>query len=72
MDKYLDTYTLRTMLKKYSEFLQFPIEMWAEKTEYEQVPDESAEVKEGEEPKMKTVPKRRTLGKPSTPRRHCG
>merc|ERR1719401_74229 len=57
MDKYLDTYTLRNMLKKYSEFLQFPIQIWAEKTEYEQVPDETAEVKEGEEPKMKTVPK---------------
>merc|ERR1712151_238189 len=52
-----DDYTLRTMLKKYSEFLQFPIEMWAEKTEYETVPDPDAEVKEGEEPKTKTVPK---------------
>ena len=56
-DKYLDDYTLRDMLKKYSEFLSFPIEMWAEKTEYETVPDPDAEVKEGEEPPTKTVPR---------------
>merc|ERR1740129_2591696 len=56
-DKYLDDFTIREMLKRYSEFIQFPIELWAEKTEYEQVPDPEAEVKEGEEPKMKTVPK---------------
>lgn len=29
--------------------------MWAEKTSYDQVPDTSVEVAEGEEPKMKTV-----------------
>eukprot|EP00427_Karlodinium_veneficum_P016710 CAMPEP_0169139996 /NCGR_PEP_ID=MMETSP1015-20121227/43340_1 /TAXON_ID=342587 /ORGANISM="Karlodinium micrum, Strain CCMP2283" /LENGTH=772 /DNA_ID=CAMNT_0009205885 /DNA_START=69 /DNA_END=2387 /DNA_ORIENTATION=+ len=59
MDKYTDTSTVRQMLKKYSEFLQFPIEVWSEKTEYETVPDEAANVNltEGEEPKTKTVPK---------------
>ena len=31
-DKYLDDYTLRDMLKRYSEFISFPIELWAEKT----------------------------------------
>ena len=56
-DKYLDDYTLRKMLKKYSEFISFPIEMWAEKTEYDTVPDPDAEVKEGEEPPTKTVPR---------------
>jgi heat shock protein beta len=56
-DKYLDDATIRDMLKKYSEFIQFPIELWAEKTEYEEVPDPDAEVNEGEEPKTKTVPK---------------
>jgi len=56
-DKYLDDYTLRDMLKRYSEFISFPIELWAEKTTYETVPDPDAEVKEGEEPPTKTVPK---------------
>jgi molecular chaperone HtpG len=56
-DKYLDDYTLRSMLKRYSEFISFPIELWAEKTEYDTVPDPDAEVKEGEEPPTKTVPR---------------
>jgi heat shock protein beta len=55
-DKYIDDYTLRGMLKKYSEFISFPIELWAEKTDYVEVLDDEAEQKEGEEPKMKTVP----------------
>jgi len=37
------------MLKRYSEFISFPIELWTEKTEYETVPDKEAEVKEGED-----------------------
>lgn len=45
------------MLKRYSEFISFPIELWTEKTEYETVPDPDAEVAEGEEPKTKSVPK---------------
>jgi hypothetical protein len=45
------------MLKRYSEFISFPIELWTEKTEYQTVPDPDAEVAEGEEPKTKSVPK---------------
>merc|ERR1719311_1512962 len=45
------------MLKRYSEFVAFPIELWSEKTTYETVPDEEAEVKEGEERPTKSVPK---------------
>ena len=56
-DKYIDDYTLRDMLKRYSEFISFPIELWAEKTEYDTIPDPDAEVKEGEEPPTKTVPR---------------
>merc|ERR1719335_12339 len=56
-DKYLDDYTLRDMLKKYSDFISFPIELWAEKTEYDTVPDPDAEVEEGEEAPTKTVPR---------------
>ena len=58
-DRYLEEMTLRRLLKRYSEFLQFPIELYAEKTEYEQVVDEEATAKDenGTEPIMKNVPK---------------
>ena len=56
-DKFLDQFTVRDMLKRYSEFISFPIELWTEKTEYVTVPDPDAEVAEGEEPKTKTVPR---------------
>ena len=46
---------IKELSTRYSEFISFPIEVWAEKTSYDQVPDTSAEVAEGEEPKMKTV-----------------
>ena len=57
--EYLEEMTLRRLLKRYSEFLQFPIELYAEKTEYEQVVDEEATAKDenGTEPIMKNVPK---------------
>lgn len=55
---YLDAYKMEELLQKYSEFIEFPISVWKEKTEYKQVPDEeaNAELAEGEKPKMKTVP----------------
>jgi len=57
-DEYTDEYKLRDMLKRYSSFITFPIELYAEKTDYEQVPDEEAPpAKDGEEPKTKTVAK---------------
>jgi HSP90 family molecular chaperone len=68
-DEYTDEFKLRDMLRRYSSFIQFPIELWAEKTEYEQVPDTDAPADEGadgeegdegdepKEPKMKTVSK---------------
>lgn len=46
---------IKELSTRYSEFISFPIEVWAEKTSYDQVPDTSVEVEEGEEPKMKTV-----------------
>lgn len=55
-EEYLDTVKLKTLLQRYSEFVQFPIELWTEKTEYDQVPDDTAPPPaEGEAPKMKTV-----------------
>ena len=56
-EKYADDFTLRDMLKRYSEFISFPIELWSEKTEYDDVPDMEAEVKEGEERPTKSVPR---------------
>jgi len=61
--KYLQQYTLSELLMKYSEFIEFPIHLWKETTEYIKEIDTEASksLKEGEEPKMKTVPKK-TLG----------
>ena len=68
--EYLENFRLNTLLKKYSEFISFPIYCWEEKTEMEEVVDEDAMKeeeeklkKEGKEPekdakpKMKKVPK---------------
>lgn len=43
---------------KYSEFIEYPISVFASKTDYKQIPDEEAnkDLKEGEVEKMKTVP----------------
>lgn len=55
---YLEASKLEELLQRYSEFIEFPISIWKEKTEYKQVPDEDAnkDLAEGETPKMKTVP----------------
>merc|ERR1712003_304610 len=55
---YLEAAKIEELLQRYSEFIEFPISVWKEKTEYKQVPDEEAnkDLEEGEEPKMKTVP----------------
>jgi len=60
--EYLEEGTLRRLLKRYSEFLQFPIELLAEKTEYVAVVDEEATAKKkseenATEPVMKSEPK---------------
>jgi len=54
--EYMEPAKLEELLQHYSEFVEFPISVWKESTEYKQVPDLEAEVVEGEEPKMKTVP----------------
>eukprot|EP00445_Apocalathium_hangoei_P058630 CAMPEP_0204091068 /NCGR_PEP_ID=MMETSP0360-20130528/189216_1 /ASSEMBLY_ACC=CAM_ASM_000342 /TAXON_ID=268821 /ORGANISM="Scrippsiella Hangoei, Strain SHTV-5" /LENGTH=632 /DNA_ID=CAMNT_0051040333 /DNA_START=84 /DNA_END=1978 /DNA_ORIENTATION=- len=55
--EYLDSGKLSDLLKKYSEFITFPIELWNEKVQYDQVPDESSQAKPGEKQKMKSVPR---------------
>jgi heat shock protein beta len=49
---------LQSLLEHYSEFIEFPIKVWKETVEYKKVPDDEAnkDLKEGEEPKMKTIP----------------
>ncbi|CAM9196802.1 unnamed protein product [Choristocarpus tenellus] len=54
-EEYLDDFKIKELTTRYSEFISFPIEVWSEKTNYDQVPDTSQEVAEGEEPKTKTV-----------------
>jgi heat shock protein beta len=56
--EYLQSSKIQELLNRYSEFIEFPISVWKQKTEYKQVPDEEAnkDLPEGEEPKMKTVP----------------
>ncbi|CAE8691220.1 unnamed protein product [Polarella glacialis] len=55
--EYLDSGKLSDLVKRYSEFITFPIELWNEKVQYDQVVDESAPKKEGDKPKMKSVPR---------------
>jgi len=55
-DEYVDEFKLRDMLKRYSSFIVFPIELWSEKTDYKQEVDADAPAPaEGEAPKMKSV-----------------
>eukprot|EP00545_Synedropsis_sp_CCMP1620_P006797 CAMPEP_0119025512 /NCGR_PEP_ID=MMETSP1176-20130426/33865_1 /TAXON_ID=265551 /ORGANISM="Synedropsis recta cf, Strain CCMP1620" /LENGTH=772 /DNA_ID=CAMNT_0006981059 /DNA_START=19 /DNA_END=2337 /DNA_ORIENTATION=- len=56
--EYADFAKIEELLLRYSEFVEFPISVWKEKTEYKKVPDVEAnkELPEGDEPKMKTVP----------------
>lgn len=55
---YLEASKIEELLQRYSEFIEFPLSVWKEKTEYKQVPDDEAnkDLPDGEEPKMKTVP----------------
>lgn len=56
--EYLESSTIEDLLNRYSEYIEFPIQLYKETTEYVQVPDEEAnkDLPEGETPKMKTVP----------------
>ena len=35
--RYADEYKLRDMLRRYSSFITFPIDLWSEKTDYAEV-----------------------------------
>jgi molecular chaperone HtpG len=57
-NEYVDPSKMEELLQRYSEFIEFPISVFKQTTEYKKVPDEEAnkDLAEGEEPKMKTVP----------------
>ena len=59
--EYAEPSKLQSLLEHYSEFIEFPIKVWKETIEYKKVPDveANANLKEDEEPKMKTVPETR-------------
>eukprot|EP00922_Rhytidocystis_sp_ex-Travisia-forbesii_P014958 GHVS01022371.1.p1 GENE.GHVS01022371.1~~GHVS01022371.1.p1 ORF type:complete len:838 (+),score=194.76 GHVS01022371.1:346-2859(+) len=57
-DEYLEDYKIKDLLRKYSEFVQYPIQVWSEKVEYERVTDNKALLKAGEKPRIKTVTRR--------------
>jgi len=56
--EFLQEGKLRDLAKKYSQFMSFPIFLRVEKSTEEEVVDEDAEVKEGEEPKKKKITKK--------------
>ena len=68
-EDYLEDLKVKSLVQRYSEFVNFPIKVWTKKTTYEQVPDDTPppsaeggaddaekEQTEDEPPKMKTVP----------------
>ena len=47
---YLEENTIKDLVKKYSQFINFPIYLWSSKTETTEEPDEEAEAKKTEVP----------------------
>lgn len=54
---FLEEYTIRNLIKKYSDYIRYPIQMMVEKRR----PKEDAEVKEGEVPEMESYMELETL-----------
>lgn len=54
--EFLENFRLIELMKRYSEFIQFPVFGWESKTEFDEVPDGDEKDSDGK-PKMKRVPR---------------
>ena len=49
MEKYLEENTIKDVVKRHSEFVDFPLQLWTEKTEDKEVTDDEVEEKEDQQ-----------------------
>lgn len=54
--EFLENFKLEELIKRYSEFIQFPVFAWSSRTEFDEVPDGDEKDEEGK-PKTKRVPR---------------
>lgn len=57
---FLENFRLQELIKRYSEFIQFPVSNWTSRTEFDEVPDGDEKDADGKQ-KMKRVPRTEEL-----------